>query len=121
MPKILCGEKRLAYDVRRKIIMKILLGAVAALAGCAPQPLSEQFQGDWQGPTPDVMRILAKNGVLGCGEFYQKPNSISSEVVVACTADGVRWTGHLVLMASEDVIGPDPTLVNQVGGPPVRE
>ena len=118
MNKSPCEAEAPAHRINRLTMLHGILIGAAALAGCTPEPLSEQFKGSWLNPTPDVMRILARNGVSGCGEFYQKPNKIRSEIVVACTDDGVSWRGHLVLMATENVIGPDDTLVNQVGGPP---
>jgi hypothetical protein len=78
---------------------------------------------EWSEPTPDVMRVLAQNGIRGCGEFYQKASpDHTGEFAVACThlPDGrASWTGYLVWVGIDKVEGPDLTAVYQhFGGPP---
>jgi hypothetical protein len=69
-------------------------------------------------PTPEVIQVLAKNHVRGCGEFYQKAGPSRGEFAIACTRDGRAWTGYLVFTGTEKVLGPDSTLIYDVGGPP---
>jgi hypothetical protein len=90
--------------------------------GCGPpKSLAEEFPGEWQEPTGDVMRTLAQNGVKGCGEFYQKRAAeYSTEYMVACTRDGDTWTAWRVWTSSNDVLGPDPAAIWKLGGPPKR-
>jgi hypothetical protein len=109
----------------------IILAAVVMCTGndgsnptsSAPSTSAEQYATEWQDPTPEVMRVLAKNRVRGCGEFYQKASrQFTGEYAVACTRtpDGrAGWVGYLVWTGTEKVQGPDLTAVyTQFGGPP---
>ena len=99
---------------------------LVALSACSPPPSNEEmWSGAWTEPTPEVMMVLAKDGLLGCGEFYQKANtSYHGEYAVACNRmpDGSgqpAWVGYQVWTGSEQVEGPDMTAVwAQFGGPP---
>ena len=99
--------------------------SLAAVAACTPATNEEMWSRSWSGPTPEVMRVLAANGVRGCGEFYQKENATSSgDFAVACSRmpDGsgrAAWVGYEVFTNSRQVLGPDLTAVYmQFGGPP---
>ena len=92
-------------------------------SGCGKAPtLEESYSGPWGNPTSDVMVTLAKNGVMGCGEFYQKESkSDQGEYAVASnrTPSGeAAWELYLVWPQINQVTGPDPTGVYKVGGPP---
>lgn len=94
-----------------------------ALFGCAePTPIGEEFSGNWRQPSSQVMGALAKARISGCGEFYQKPSTVDqNSYVVACTRDRKKWVGYMVWPNIDSVLGPDTTLVYQVGGPPFAE
>ena len=97
---------------------------ILALSACGPAAtLEEMYSGPWSNPTPDVMRVLAKNSVRGCGEFYQKKNTqFTGEYLVACNRmpDGsgrAAWVVYLVWTGTEQVQGPDYTAVYKIGPP----
>lgn len=104
--------------------LRIAIGLVTAciLSACGPAPtLGESYAGPWQEPSPDVMVLLAKKDIRGCGEFYQKTSiSNQGEYAVACTKDGRNWDGYLAWPRVDEVIGPDLTLVWKIGGPPYQ-
>jgi hypothetical protein len=102
----------------------LILAAIAGGCGATPTE-AEQWSGSWTEPTSEVMAMLAKHSVRGCGEFYQKANSAyRGEYAVACNRmpDGSgkpAWVGYQVWTGSGDVLGPDPTAVfTKFGGPP---
>ena len=103
----------------RKVPFAVLL----SLVGCGKAPtLQESYSGPWVNPTSDVMITLAKNHVSGCGEFYQKVSKTSQgEYAVACThnpAGQLEWNLYLVWPAINEVTGPDPIKVYELGPPP---
>ena len=53
----------------------------------------------WRSPTDnefaDIGRIMVKNNVTGCGEYYVKEVT-SGEFVAACTSDGKNWNYYVV-------------------------
>ncbi|HEX7821913.1 MAG TPA: hypothetical protein VF463_14990 [Sphingobium sp.] len=100
--------------------MKRAVLIVILLAACKPTPsLKEQYAGHWYEPTAEVAATLLQNHVQGCGEFYQKVSSYSQgEFAVACTRDGANWDGYLVWPRIGKIIGPDLTMVWNIGGPP---
>ncbi len=93
---------------------------LAAVAGCSPpKTIPEEFPGPWKEPTPEVMAVLAKNSVQGCGEFYQKEaQEYRGEFVVACTSNGKSWAVWQVWTRSGKVLGPDEAMIWKLGGPP---
>jgi hypothetical protein len=97
-----------------------VLAAMAVLTGCTKElTYAEQYPGPWQPATGEVAVTLAKNHAQGCGEFYQKPHvSSQGEFLVACTRDGQTWMGYMVWPATGRILGPDPVIVFQAGGPP---
>jgi hypothetical protein len=100
-----------------------LILLIAMSTSCGPGPtIKEQYPGAWGSPSGDVARTLAKNGVRGCGEFFQKASvKDSHEYAVACsrTPEGAPgWVGYLVWPATGAVTGPDYTAVWDMGGPP---
>lgn len=113
-----------------RLILSVAL--VGLLAACGPadpasEPtVAERFPGPWREFTPDVARTLAKNGVRGCGEFYQRLSATMNtpggeEYLVACTRDGDTWAGYLVWPSIGRVLGPDVNLIAVVGPPTVTE
>jgi hypothetical protein len=74
------------------------------------QEIQHGYSQAWQSPSTkqvsEIGRILAKNNISGCGEFYVKTKSGSdSELAVACTADGKSFSYYLVWLHSEGVTG----------------
>lgn len=72
------------------------------------QEINDGYSLSWQSPSTEqvsqIGRILAKNNISGCGEFYVKTKTGSdSELAVACTADGESFHYYLVWLASEAV------------------
>jgi hypothetical protein len=108
------------------ILMRHLaLMTILTLASCSAPSNEEMWSNPWSNPTANVMRVLAKNGVKGCGEFYQKANTRSNgDYAVACSrmpdgTDRPAWVGYEVFIHSQEVLGPDLTAVyTQFGGPP---
>lgn len=94
--------------------------ALLSLSSCGEPPtLAEEFPGDWQEPTPDVIVALAKKQIRGCGEFYQKvAASSSTEYMVACTRDRKIWVAYRVWPRIDEVLGPDHNAIWKLGGPP---
>jgi hypothetical protein len=68
------------------------------------------------------MITLGKNHISGCGEFYQKASKTSQgEYAVACThnpSGQLEWNLYLVWPAINEVTGPDPIKVYELGPPP---
>lgn len=98
-----------------------------ALSSCSPGPTMQETYSkvEWSEPTTGVMRVLAKNSIRGCGEFYQKANpDYAGEYAIACTRlpDGrASWAGYLVWVGIDKVEGPDLTAVYMKFGGPPRE
>ena len=102
---------------------RLFIGASLILSACGKGPtLEESYAGPWGEPTTDVMVTLAKNGVRGCGEFYQKASKTSQgEYAVACThnpSGQLEWNLYLVWPAINEVTGPNPIAVWKLGPPP---
>ena len=107
------------------LMRKLIVLTMLVLGACSAPSNEEMWSKPWSKPTGEVMRVLAKNGVRGCGEFYQKENTRSNgDFAVACSRmpDGSgrpAWVGYEVFVHSEEVLGPDLTAVySQFGGPP---
>jgi hypothetical protein len=99
------------------IAFMLLVGACSE-----PVPIAEQYSGEWQQPTPNVIRALMHNGVTGCGEFYQKESTThSSEFFVACPDDRGNWYSYLVWPNINSVQELGITAVWGIGGPPSDE
>lgn len=105
------------------VVTSWLRSCTAYLNTPAPT-LEQQYSGEWQDPTSDVMITLGRNSIRGCGEFYQKESkTFRGEYAVVCTQmpDGsgrAQWVGYLVWPRINKVEGPDYLFVYKVGGPP---
>lgn len=103
--------------MRNTVLLSLVIISLASCGG--PRTLAEEFPGEWQEPTSDVMVALAKQSIRGCGEFYQKSAAFATnEYVVACTRDGETWTVYRVWPRIDEVMGPDSSALWQLGGPP---
>ena len=90
----------------------LLVSTVSCLLLCScssePEPGAARYPGPWSGEADfSVARILAKNQVRGCGEFYtRRATSAAAEYLCYCTPDGKRWNAYIVYGAIEKVEGP---------------
>lgn len=107
--------------MRRQLIV---FAAVATLFSCG-EGLSDEdrfLNQPWEEPSGEVAVALGRNGIKGCGEFYQKRSSDgSSEYFVACTRNQIgqdEWVGYLVWPNIDEVTGPDRSAIYRLGGPP---
>ena len=50
-----------------------------------------------------ISKILAKNRVGGCGEYYLKSTKKDGEYVVACSDDGRHWSYYVIYTDTDEV------------------
>lgn len=50
-----------------------------------------------------INKILIKNKVGGCGEYYVKSTEMKDEYVVACSYDGKHWSYYVLYLDSQEV------------------
>ena len=94
--------------------MQFMFRALATLSiifliGCKdapsvkPKNMHEEYPGNWvDNFNLPITKVLSKNSIRGCGEFYYRPYYRGSEeYLVACTRDGINWTNYVVWLATE--------------------
>ena len=85
--------------------------SLTSLLGCskAPDiPISQRYPGPWRSDfNKDITHALAKNNILGCGEYKHRESSVNSgEFLVLCSNDGLTLNGYLVWPRIGSVTGP---------------
>lgn len=71
---------------------------------------ANSYESEWQSPNNDellkVGRILVKNKIHGCGEYYIKKRiSDDTEILIACTSDGKEFKYYLAWLNTEKILG----------------
>jgi len=105
-------------------MLALLIACSGLLLSCGESPpAADQYPGNWETPTIDVIGVLARNEVRGCGEFYQQANvHFSGEYIVACRGRTERdWSLYQVWPRIDRVQRLELSVLLDVGGPPGDE
>lgn len=86
----------------------IILLPLFLILSCTP---NSEFEGEWRkangNENVEIGRVLIKNNVKGCGQYYVKGKA--GDFIVACY-DGANWNYFEVLTTGDGIIQ-DPNLI----------
>jgi hypothetical protein len=91
--------------------MKFLSIGMVFLMGCSSEgnkTINEQYPFKWEVPDSEEMitisRIIVKNHLTGCGEYYEKNSANDDQkVLIGCTGNGRDWKYYKINKSSQEL------------------